>query len=198
VETDLDSLRLLAEVTIGFVSFSAIVASLRLYFGSSLSPFQRLLVHFFVETGMLFISATLLPLVLVGFWQDEFIVAEITIVYILFSSCAYLVSYIRRRIAINAPTPLLSLLVMIGYGIWIPFLAIIAVGAYWQPSLEIIVAYCYWGLIGSALIFSSFLTSFIRDPAPSAPAENSSRNDYFHVTNEPSSTPILPSCDRPQ
>ncbi len=90
MEHDFSTLTILAEVTIAFVAFSAIVASLRVTLGKKLTPFQNLLVHFFTESGMLSVSAALLPLVLRGFWQDELTVARYTIVYILVTSAAYL------------------------------------------------------------------------------------------------------------
>ena len=161
METDLNTLTILAEVTTAFVAFSAIVASLRVTFGQKLSQFQQLLVHFFTESGMLVVSITLLPLVLTGFWQDELIVARITTVYTFVALGTYLVFYIRRRLSINAPTTLPSLFVMIGYGIWLPLLAITAMGTFWQPSLEFITAFCFWALFSSVLIFDTFLSAFV-------------------------------------
>ncbi len=135
METHLDTLTVLAEVTIAFVAFAAIIATLRRTFGEKLSPFQRLLIHFFTETGMLAVSIELMPLVLAGFWQDELSVARYTIIFTLAASFAYLISYIRRRTKIQAPTPLPSLFVMIGYGIWLPVLAMAGAGFVIQPSL---------------------------------------------------------------
>ena len=161
MEQNLDTLTVLAEVTIAFVAFAAIIATLRRTFGEQLSPFQRLLIHFFTETGMLAVSIELMPLILAGFWQDELSVARYTIIYTLVAGCAYLISYIRRRTKIQAPTPLPSLFVMIGYGIWLPILATAGAGFVIQPSLEIVVAYCYWALMSGAVIFVTFLASFV-------------------------------------
>jgi len=83
MEQNLDTLTVLAEVTIAFVAFAAIVATLKRTFGENLSPFQELLIHFFTETGMMGVSVALLPLVLAGFWQDELPVARYTILYTL-------------------------------------------------------------------------------------------------------------------
>ncbi len=104
MEQNLDTLTVLAEVTIAFVAFAAIVATLKRTFGENLSPFQKLLIHFFTETGMMGVSVALLPLVLAGFWQDELPVARYTILCTLAVSFAYLISYIRRRTKIQAPT----------------------------------------------------------------------------------------------
>ena len=161
--TSLDTLTVLAEVTNAFVAFAAIIATLRRSFGEKLSPFQLLLIHFFTETGMLAVSIELMPLVLAGFWQDELPVARYTILYTLAASFAYLISYIRRRTKIKAPTTLPSLVVMIGYGVWLPVLAMAGAGIVLQPSLAIVVAYCYWALLSGAIIFVTFLGSFVHD-----------------------------------
>lgn len=161
MEQDFNTLTILAEVTIAFVAFSAIVASLRINLGQKLSAFQRLLVHFFTESGMLIVTAALLPLVLAGFYETETKISQITILYIIASSIAYFIYYIRRRIKIKAPTPLPSLMVMIGYGLWLVVLILTLLETFWLPSLGIIAAYCLWGLISSAVIFSSFLATFV-------------------------------------
>jgi uncharacterized membrane protein len=51
---------------------------------------------------------------------------------------------------------------MIGYGIWLPLLAITGMGFYWQPSLAIIAAFCFWCLSSSVVIFISFLANFVQ------------------------------------
>jgi len=150
-------------VTTAFVAFAAIIASLRVTFGEELSPFQRLLIHFFTETGLLTVILELLPLALAGFWQDEVIIARFSAVYAIVTCSTYLVFYIRRRLRIRAPTPLPSLFVMMGYGVWIPLLAITGMGIYWQPSLAIIAAFCFWCLVSSVAIFISFLATFVQN-----------------------------------
>ncbi len=161
MDYDFSTLTILAEVTIAFVAFSAIVASLRVTFGKKLTPFQNLLVHFFTESGMLNVSIALLPLVLRGFWQDELTVARYTTWYIFVTSGAYLTFYIRRRVRIKAPTRWPSLLVMIGYGIWLPVLAVTLTEIFWRPSLAIVAAVCLWALCSGAVIFTSFLATFV-------------------------------------
>jgi hypothetical protein len=168
METNLDTLTVLAEVTIAFVALAAIVATLRRTFGEQLSPFQRLLIRWFIETGMLAVSIQLLPLVLAGFWQNEVTVARYSIFYTLIVTLAYLIYYIRRRIIIKAPTPLASLLVMIGSAIWLFVLAMAGAGIVLQPSLAIVVAYSFWVLMSGAIIFVTFLATFVFDEDPSA------------------------------
>ena len=161
MERELATLTILAEVTIAFVAFSAIVASLRVTLGEKLTEFQHLLVHFFTESGMLAVSVALLPLVLSGFWQEELVVARLTFLYTIAMTTTYLVFYIRRRLRIGAPTPLPSLLVMVGYGIWMTVLAVTLTEIIWKPSLAIIAAVCLWGLCSGAVIFVSFLATFV-------------------------------------
>ena len=161
MERDLATLTILAEVTIGFVAFSAIVASLRVTLGKKLTALQNLLVHFFTESGMLAISIALLPLVLSGFWQDELIISRYTILYALVAGVTYLIFYMRRRLMIGAPTPLPSLLVMIGYGVVLTMLTATLTEIFWQPSLAIIAAVCLWILCSGAVIFVSFLATFV-------------------------------------
>jgi hypothetical protein len=168
METNLDTLTVLAEVTIAFVAFAAIIATLRRTFGEQLSPFQRLLTRWFIETGMLTVSIELLPLVLAGFLRNEVTVARYSIFYALIVSLAYLIYYIRRRIIIKAPTPLASLLVMIGSAIWLLVLAMAGAGIVLQPSLAIVVAFSFWLLLSAAIIFVTYLATFVFDEDPSA------------------------------
>ena len=161
MESSLSTLAILAEVTTGFVAFSAIVASLRVSFGQKLTPFQRLLVQFFTVSGMLTVSVLLLPLVLAEYWQDEYSVARYSTFYTLAVSGSYLVYNLRQRRRVKAQTPLASVIVMIGYGIWIPVLAIVGTGVYWEPKLAIIASVGFWGLFSSVIIFVSFLAEFV-------------------------------------
>jgi len=161
MEHDFSTLTILAEVTMGFVAFTAIVASLRVTLGGKISSFQKLLINFFTVSGLFLISIALLPLVLWGFWQDEPTVAWYTTLYAFITTAIYLVLYVRKRIRIKAPTPFPSLVVMIGYAIWITVLALALTGIFWAPSLAIIAAYCLWGLVSGAVIFVTFLASFV-------------------------------------
>lgn len=166
MESSLSTLAVLAEVTTGFVAFSAIVASLRVTFGQELAPFQKLLVQFFIVSGMLVVSVVLLPLVLAEFWQDEYTVARYSILYTIAVCGTYFLYYIRQRLRVKAPTPLASLFVMIGYGFWLPGLAIVGTGIYWEPTLGIIAAMGFWGLFSSVVIFVSFLAEFVQPGEP--------------------------------
>jgi hypothetical protein len=161
VEAAVSTLTNLAEVTTTFVGLAAIVASLRLTLGHALSPFQRLLVHFFVEAGMISVSIALAPVVLLSLGLDEISASKWTMFYAVAVSGLYLSHYVGRRRRIDAPTPLPSLLVMVGFAVWQPVLALVGLGAWSEPSLGLVTAYCYWALFSVVVIFISFLTSFV-------------------------------------
>jgi hypothetical protein len=110
---------------------------------------------------MLSVSVALLPLVLSGFWQEELIVARYTLIYTLITTTTYLVFYVRRRLRVSTPAPLPSLFVMIGYGAWMTVLAVTLTEILWQPSLALIAAVCLWALCSGAVIFVSFLATFV-------------------------------------
>ena len=161
MDNTLDSLYLLAEVTTAFVAFAVIVASIRVTFGAKLEPFQKLLVHFFSESGMLTVTFALTAIVLYNFLPDEVRVARITTWYAFLMIAGYLVWYIRRRKQINAPTPLLSLLNIILWISWVIILGLTLTELFWLPSLAIIAALTFWGLFSATIIFISFLGDFL-------------------------------------
>ena len=161
VDNPLDALIVLAEVLAAFVAFVVIVASLRVGFGEKLTPFQSLLVHFFTQSGMLATSFALLAIVLYQFWPDELRVATITTWYAFVMILVHWVSYLRRRRKIIAPTPLLSLLNIILWVVWIAILGVTLTKMYWLPSLALVAALMLWGLFSAAIIFISFLSSFV-------------------------------------
>ncbi|MEE8259315.1 MAG: hypothetical protein V3R20_06505, partial [Sphingomonadales bacterium] len=111
------------------------------------------------------LTVALLPLVLSGFFKGEEIIARYTVIYTMLGCFAYLIYYVRRRRKINAPTPITSLLVMIGYGLWVPVMLLTLTGLFWAPKLEIISAFCLWGLIANSIIFASFLATFVSTDA---------------------------------
>jgi len=50
---------------------------------------------------------------------------------------------------------------MIGYALWLPMLALIAGGLFWDATLGVIAAYGLWALASSVAIFVYFLREFI-------------------------------------
>ncbi len=161
MEYDFSTFNILAEVTTAFVAFAVIVASIQLTIGRELTPFQKLLVHYFTESGLLAVSICLFPGVLWRVWPDESIVATWTTWYTLITGVTYMSFYLRRRMQLKVRTPLPSAFVLLGWFIWFPVLGITLTGIFWEPSLAMMTFICFWGLLSSALIFVSFLSSFI-------------------------------------
>ena len=64
MQSNLDFLVLYAEITMAFVAFSTIVATLRQAFGGHLTRLQNLLFHFFVEVGFLHLMTAIVPIAL--------------------------------------------------------------------------------------------------------------------------------------
>jgi len=161
MEQDFSTLEILAEVTIGFVAFSAIVATLRYSLGKKLNPFQNLLAHYFIETGMMGVSVALMPLILWGFWQDEGLVATYSLLYNFIAVAVYLLVYLNQRRKINAPNTWASLFVRAGWVVWLVVVVITLSPFLWPPSFAIIAAGVLWNLASSAIIFASFLGTFL-------------------------------------
>lgn len=161
MEHDFQTLSILAEVLVAFVAFSAIVASIKLTIGSALERYQVLLIHFFVESGMLTASVCLMPMVLWNFIPDEVLVTRIVSAYMLVTMVAYLIWYLKRRIAVNAPTPWTSAAIIVGYFAWIPILVINIGGWVWEPRFASIEAAGFWALIAAAVVFITFLKTFL-------------------------------------
>ena len=175
MEYDFSTFNILAEVTTAFVAFAVIVASIQLTIGRELTPFQKLLVHYFTESGLLAVSICLFPGVLWQVWPDELIVATWSTWYTLIAGFTYMSFYLRRRMRIKARTPLPSAFVLLGWFIWFPVLGTTLTGIFWQPSLAMMTFVCFLALCSSTLIFVSFLSSFI---------------DYQSSFDEPEASPV--------
>lgn len=162
MEPNLDSLMTIAEVGIGFVAFSTIVAVLQQAFGRALNRFQILLVHFYIEVGLLNVGLALLPLVLFDVYGDAATVWKIEVFAILSITAIYLPAYAVRRRKAKAPAALPSYIVMVGYAIISVLLVMTLIGSFWQPSQGIVTMYLLWAFSSSALIFVYFLGSFLK------------------------------------
>ncbi len=161
METDFQTLIVLAEVLIAFVAFAAIVASIKLTVGRDLSAFQRLLIHFFIESGMIGTFIALLPMVLWGFLPNERLVVQVSGATTVILALSYLAWYLKRRIAIKAPTPLISAAIILGWFLWIPILAAVVSGYLWEPKLAMLEATSLLVLVGGGVIFVTFLRTFL-------------------------------------
>lgn len=165
MSNSINTLTLLAEITIAFVAFATITASIKLSIGDELSAYQRLVIHYFTESAMISISVALLALLLLDFFpQGEVFVSTIVCAYAFVIGSLYLLWYMKRRIRIQAPTPLTSALVIASYVVLMFLLAITISGMAWEPSLEIVSAICVTNLVGASVIFVSFLSVFIDSP----------------------------------
>jgi hypothetical protein len=166
MESSFSTLSLLAEILTAFVTFAAIVGTLRVGFGTALPEFQKLLIQFFVVSGMIGVSIVVMPLILAEFLNDERAITQYSILYAFTCSGLYLAGYLRQRFRIHAPTPVVSAIVIIGYFIWLPILALIAGGLIFEPTLGVIAAFGFWGLLSSLAVFVYFLNDFVNPEKP--------------------------------
>ena len=173
----LDVLLTLAEITVVFVAFAVIVAAIRITFGEKLARYQILLVHFFTEGGMLVASFALVTVVLYQFFPDELHAATIATWYCLLTIAAYLLTYLYRRGEIKAPTPLLSVLNIAVWFIWVIVLALTLSELFWLPSFAIIAGLTLWGLASTTIIFISFLNAILDIGNASGADEKPSQQD---------------------
>ena len=163
METDFQTLTVLAEVLVAFVAFAAIVASIKLTVGEELTAFQRLLIHFFIESGMIAAFIALLPMVLWSFFPDERLVTQVSGAIAVVLAVSYLAWYLKRRLAIGAPTPIASAAIILAWFLWLPIVAAVVSGLLWEPTLAILEATAFLGLVGGGVVFITFLTTFL-DP----------------------------------
>lgn len=112
---------------------------------------------------MLAASVCMLPLVLIGFLEDSVLVTRITCMYTLMSVALYLSGHLKRRFKIKAPTPIGGTIAIIGWALWIPVLTITDAGKVWEAQLAIVTALGFWSIIGSTIIFVTFLATFVTD-----------------------------------
>jgi hypothetical protein len=81
--------------------------------------------------------------------------------YLLVTLTAYLIWYLRRRLAANAPTPWTSAAIIVGYFAWIPVLFINVGGWIWEPRLASLEAAGFYTLVSVAVVFVTFLKTFL-------------------------------------
>ncbi len=149
------------EVGIGFVGFATIVVAIQMSLGKPLTEFQVLLTHFYIEVGLLSVALAGIPVALMDVFGDQLLVWRISTYACLLGVGSYLPFYIKRRRKTNAPVPLTSLIVMIGYGILTLVLALTATELVWLPSMGMVVAFVMWGIGSSSLIFVMMLGQFL-------------------------------------
>ncbi len=165
MQSNLDFLVLYAEITMAFIAFATIVATLRQAFGGHLTRLQNLLFHFFVEVGFLHLIIAIAPIALLTILTSEVQVWRLSTYMILILTGLYLPFYIRRRIKIEERIPWISLLVMVGYGIFIIAMVATATELFWLPSLATTTYFLVWGLISNIAMFIYFLGTFLEPSA---------------------------------
>ncbi len=102
----------LMEVGIGFIGFATIVVAIQMSLGKSLTKYEVLLTHFYIETGLLSVGLAGIPVALIDVLGDELLVWRISTYACLLNIMIYApYSGIRRRRS-QAPIPLTSLMVM--------------------------------------------------------------------------------------
>lgn len=162
----MDFLVLYAEITMAFIAFASIVATLRQSFGGRLSPLQMRLFRFFAEAGFLHLVSAIIPIALLSIRPVGVEIWLVSTYVILISAGSYMPYYIHRRRKIKTPLPLLSRLVILGYGVAIIMMILTATQWFWAPSLATTTYYLLWGLISNIVLFLYFIGTFVEtDPA---------------------------------
>ena len=161
MQSNLDFLVLYAEISMAFVAFATIVATLRQAFGGRLTPLQYLVFRFFVEIGFLLLLVAIVPIALSTIVTSELQVWRISTYTILILVGFYLPFNINRRRKIEAPVPVVSALVMVGYGISIIVMLVTATEWFWLPSVATTTYFLIWGLLSNIAIFVYFLGTFV-------------------------------------
>ena len=151
----------LAQLSMAFVAFATIVITVRTSTGGKLTQFQLLLTHFYIEVGLMAAGLSATALVLLEAYGDTPAVWQISTYLCILSIIGYMPFYFMRRARIKAPTPLITILVSIGYVIVGIALVITATGKLWQPSMSMTAGYVLWILFSSGLIFVKMLEDFM-------------------------------------
>lgn len=162
MQSSIEFLSLYSEVTIAYVAFMAIVATLRHSFGERLSAFQYLLVRFFVEVGLIHVLLSMLAVALFHALESELLVWRIVTYGNLATAAFYLPYYVRRRRRAQSGIPPGSLFVMVGYAVAVLVMAATTLERWWAPSLLTVSLYYMWVAVGNVIVFFIFLGSFLR------------------------------------
>ncbi len=115
MQPNMDFLVLYAEITMAFIAFASIVATLRQSFGGRLTPLQIRLFRFFAEAGFLHLVNAIIPIALLSIWPVGVEIWLVSTYVILISAGSYMPYYIHRRRKVKTPLPLLSRLVIVGF-----------------------------------------------------------------------------------
>lgn len=157
----MEFLTLYAEVCLGWVAFTAIVATLRQALGGHFTPLQYVMFRYFVESSLLFFMITLVSIALHETLDEEAQSFRITVIVMLLSIAIYTPFHVHRRIRLGVSMPMISLATIIGYVV-LGILLLLSLFDVWvQPTLGIIAATMVYSLGANTLIFVQFLGSFV-------------------------------------
>ena len=92
-----------------------------------------MLIHFFIESGMIAAFIALLPMVLWSFFPDERLVTQVS-----------------GAIAI-----------ILAWFLWLPILAAVVSGQLWEPTLAVLEATSFLGLVGGGDVFITVLKTVL-------------------------------------
>ncbi len=158
---NIEFLILYCEVTIAFVAFATIVATLRQAFGARFTPLNYVLFRFYVEGGLLHLILAIFPIALSTIMTSEIQLWRLSTYAIIIVISTYLPFYIHRRRKVDAKIPWVSLVVMVGYCIAIIVMIVTATELFWMPSLLSTTYFLVWGLLSNIAIFVYFLGTFV-------------------------------------
>ena len=164
METNIEFPYLYTEVTIAFVAFATIVATLRQAFGNRLTPLQYLIFRMFVEVGLLLVFMAMIPVAIFHLFSDELIVWRVSTYLIIFSILIELPFHIRRRIRLSLPISNMSTTsrcVLFGWGISLLLMILTATETLWIPSIYTTTGFLIWGMIATAILFAEVLGDYI-------------------------------------
>ncbi len=161
MQPNMDFLVLYAEITMAFIAFVTIVATLRQSFGGRLTPLQMRLFRFFAEAGFLHLVNAIIPIALSSIRPVGVEIWLVSTYVILLGAGSYMTFYIHRRRKIKTPLPLLSRLVIVGYGVAIIMMILTATQWFWAPSLATTTYYLLWGLLSNIALFLYFVGTFV-------------------------------------
>ena len=169
METNTSFLELYAGLVMAFIAFATIVATLRQTSGGGVTPLQNLLVHFYVESGFLHLVLVMCALALLTVLPQD-LVWKIINYGTLASIATYMPYYLNRRRKIDAPVPLVTVLVILGYIAMALLTIVVATELIWVPSLASATIFFVWALIADIIVFVYYLSTFVErteaEPAP--------------------------------
>jgi hypothetical protein len=152
---------LYTEVSLAWVAFAAIVATLRQALGGFFTPLQYVMFRYFVECSLMYFITSLSTVAFLDAMADEQSAWQASAALSLLGLLFYLPFHIHRRVRLGVPMPLISRVTMFGYLVLLVVLLSALAELWWKPSLGIMAATFIFGMATNTLIFMQFLGSFV-------------------------------------